>query len=320
MGDTSVTVAASTGALFPVPSAGQIFPVTVEDVSGNLEIMYCTGRTGDVLTVVRAQENTSALAFASGSRVELRCTAGVLAALLQKNGGDVLQGTTIFSGVLSQGSSGSIQGGEFTGAVRGAPGQTSGQIVVTNAGSTATCNGSVILTAANIAANVPSGYDLVHSQMILWWNGSTGAIPSGWQLCNGTNGTPNLEDMFIVGAGNSYTLGATGGSASAVTGSTDPSSQISVAGTALSIAQLPAHSHEFFSGVAASGNSSGFCPDWGANGAFNENIPGGTYSGHQIIQNTGSGTTHTHALSGNLAHTHAISLPPYYALYAIMKL
>ena len=46
--------------------------------------------------------------------------------------------------------------------------------------------------------------------MIIMYN-STSA-PSGWSLCDGNNGTPDLRDRFIVGAGNSYSQNATGGS------------------------------------------------------------------------------------------------------------
>ena len=48
------------------------------------------------------------------------------------------------------------------------------------------------------------------SGMIIMYNSSS--PPSGWYLCNGQNGTPDLRDRFIVGAGNSYSLNATGGS------------------------------------------------------------------------------------------------------------
>ena len=47
---------------------------------------------------------------------------------------------------------------------------------------------------------------------IIMWSGATNNIPSGWALCDGNNGTPNLQDKFIVGAGSSYAVAATGGS------------------------------------------------------------------------------------------------------------
>jgi len=46
---------------------------------------------------------------------------------------------------------------------------------------------------------------------ILMWSGAIADIPEGWQLCDGTNGTPDLRDRFIVGAGNNYSVGDTGG-------------------------------------------------------------------------------------------------------------
>ena len=48
---------------------------------------------------------------------------------------------------------------------------------------------------------------------IIMWSGATNNIPSGWALCDGNNSTPDLRDKFIVGAGSSYAVDATGGSA-----------------------------------------------------------------------------------------------------------
>ncbi|HTF21021.1 MAG TPA: hypothetical protein VK658_23260 [Chryseolinea sp.] len=45
---------------------------------------------------------------------------------------------------------------------------------------------------------------------IIMWYGSIGSVPNGWALCDGNNGTPNLQDRFVVGAGSSYAVGATG--------------------------------------------------------------------------------------------------------------
>lgn len=48
--------------------------------------------------------------------------------------------------------------------------------------------------------------------IIVMWSGSTSDIPNGWVLCDGAGSTPDLRDRFIVGAGNSYSVGNTGGS------------------------------------------------------------------------------------------------------------
>lgn len=52
----------------------------------------------------------------------------------------------------------------------------------------------------------------VPSGVIVMWSGSVLSIPTGWFLCDGTNGTPNLTDRFIVGSGTKFTHASTGGS------------------------------------------------------------------------------------------------------------
>lgn len=61
-----------------------------------------------------------------------------------------------------------------------------------------------------MSADVPQG-------AIVMWNGAitpVNTIPAGWQLCDGTNGTPDLRDRFIYGVHNGENPGATGGHAS----------------------------------------------------------------------------------------------------------
>jgi hypothetical protein len=85
---TSITVTSGSGALFPSPAAGQYFSLTLS-VAGTpttLEVVYCTARTGDTLTVTRAQEGTAALAFNAGDNAQNLLTAGDLATLANING------------------------------------------------------------------------------------------------------------------------------------------------------------------------------------------------------------------------------------------
>jgi hypothetical protein len=77
-GATSLSVSTGEGAKYPAPTGGQWFPLTLLDSAGALEIVRCTGRSGDVLTISRAQEGTAAQAFVAGDRVELRLTAAAL--------------------------------------------------------------------------------------------------------------------------------------------------------------------------------------------------------------------------------------------------
>lgn len=56
---------------------------------------------------------------------------------------------------------------------------------------------------------------LVPSGGVILWHGASNAVPKGWAICDGTNGTPDLRDRFVIGAGGKYGLDATGGAASA---------------------------------------------------------------------------------------------------------
>lgn len=60
---------------------------------------------------------------------------------------------------------------------------------------------------------------------VIMYSGSVANLPANWHLCDGTNGTPDLRDQFIIGAGKTYTTGQAGGS------------------TTISVANLPAHTH-----------------------------------------------------------------------------
>jgi hypothetical protein len=322
---TTLTVAAATGALFSNPGAGQYALGTLEDSSGNVEVVQITSRTGDSFVIVRAQEGTSALTFASGTIFEQRVTAGMLASFLQKQGGDTLSGTTTVSGVLNLGSGGSIQGGEYAGGyIRSQPGDTSNQIHVP-IGSPATAAGSVILTNANVAANLPSGYDFMHTGMICLWSGVVGAIPAGWVLCNGANGTPDLRDQFIVGGGGS--LPVTGGSNSLVTQPTTLSG-LSIGAYALLPTDLPAHVHTFYiGGYGFYNSSSGGAGVLLTGGSPQTVFPSGAApSGQPIIGSAfgsaGAGSPanpHTHSFSGTTTHTHNYQYPQYTAVFFIMK-
>lgn len=76
--DTSITLQTGEGASFPSLSSGEYFYATLIDVSQNLEIVKVTARTGDVLTVVRGQEGTTARVYVVGDRIEQRITAALL--------------------------------------------------------------------------------------------------------------------------------------------------------------------------------------------------------------------------------------------------
>jgi len=77
--DLTLTVASGHGARFPSPGS-DYFYVTLDD-GANIEVVKCTARSTDTLTIVRAQQGTSAMSFATGTAVELRLTKGTLETL-----------------------------------------------------------------------------------------------------------------------------------------------------------------------------------------------------------------------------------------------
>lgn len=128
--------------------------------------------------------------------------------------------------------------------------------------------------------------------MITLWSGAINNIPTGWALCDGNNGTPNLTDRFVVGAGSTYTVGAVGGEATHT----------------LTTEELPSHNHNLY---AWSSSGSGGSHD------YLSSVSGGQVkisrgqvslsSSDEIIRSTGGGVAHENR-------------PPYYALAYIMKL
>jgi len=75
---TSLTVTSGQGSLFPSLGAGDYFYCTLSNTSGNVEIIKVTARSGDVFTMTRGQDNTSAVAWSTGDKVELRLVAANL--------------------------------------------------------------------------------------------------------------------------------------------------------------------------------------------------------------------------------------------------
>ena len=82
---TTVTLATGTGALFPNPTPGQQFALTLNDLATRLifEVAYCTARAGDVLTLVRGQENTPARSWQIGDSAWNGPTSGQMGAMVQ---------------------------------------------------------------------------------------------------------------------------------------------------------------------------------------------------------------------------------------------
>ena len=147
----------------------------------------------------------------------------------------------------------------------------------------------ILQNSSTSGVTIPTG-------LIAIWSGSTGSIPSGWTLCNGSNGTPDLRNSFIIGAGSNYSVGATGGSADAIV----------VNHTHKATVTDPGHTHP-----------------------LNQSNMNGTASGRYAFSNYdnsyGTGATQSATTGITVANTATgvsgtnANLPPYYALAYIMK-
>lgn len=157
-------------------------------------------------------------------------------------------------------------------------------------------NGNVLTsngTAWTSAALPPSFV----TGMILLWSGSIASIPSGWALCNGSNGTPDLRDRFIVGAGSTYAVDATGGSADAVV----------VSHTHTATVTDPGHIHGITGSQSGVGSTHNKLDANNSNQISASNTTSATTGISVTVNSTGSSGTNA-------------NLPPYYALAYIMKL
>ena len=195
---------------------------------------------------------------------------------------------------------------------------------------------------------IPTAVGGVPAGVIVAFHGSV--IPAGWAVCNGLNGTPNLQDRFIIGASNSRAAGSSGGESSVTltaaqsgvpahshnTASADAAHSHGLSETNL------AHSHGMdYAGTHAHGGKwipwvndlnvggTGKTATQGGNG--HDSIPSDGNHYHTVHSALGN---HGHTVqSGNATHSHTVNpntaanatqahnnMPPYYALVYIMKL
>lgn len=320
--DLTIQVEAGFGALYPNPGAGEYFLLALQNAAGDLEIVKISSRSTDLLTVItagRGQEGTSALAWTNGQTIcEVRETKGTFAGLLQRSGdsmsGDLdMDANDIVDARLTGATV--VVGGKLVGtAIRGAEGDGSNEILVPSNGSRATVGAANILAIGDNALLRAAVYVV---GMVKMWFGAAIDVPTGWAICDGTSGTPDLRDRFVVGAGTTYALSATGGAAASAPDVTGAGGTHSHTGSVtdshvLTEAEIPAHTHTFehnISGVGA-----------GSNPNYASSITTANPTG-----STGGGLGHTHGLSGLSVepdHTHVTpavpTLPPYKALYYIM--
>lgn len=191
-------------------------------------------------------------------------------------------GTTALTGALSASTA------TFSGAISSVSPTFTGTPTAPTA-SPGTNTTQIATTAFVLANGVPSG-------AIMMWSGSIASIPSGWLLCNGSSGTPDLRDRFIVGAGSTYAVNATGGSANATLVSHSHTASVSD----------PGHAHNIDT-------------------HFQANVSGDRINSFADTQFARTNTTQTATtgisvgISTEGSSATNANLPPYYALAYIMK-
>jgi hypothetical protein len=146
-----------------------------------------------------------------------------------------------------------------------------------------------------ILQSAPTATPSLPTGAIILWSGSLGSVPTGYVLCDGTNSTPDLRDRFVVGAGSTYSVAATGGTADAIV----------VTHTHTATVTDPGHLHTYTRGGTDTVSGGGITIQ------TNSTLP---------TQNTSTATTGISVTNANAGTSGTgQNLPPYYALAYIMK-
>ena len=156
-------------------------------------------------------------------------------------------------------------------------------------------NGEVTFTDTLVLSGDQVG--IFEVGMIMLWSGSVGTIPDKWALCDGTNGTPNLQDRFVVGAGDTYNPDDTGGANTET----------------LTVANLPVHSHPITGSLGSAGSHSHAGSSAASGGSHRHTYTFGTTTrdgggGPQVRTVSGSNTAQTQ--SGGSSHSHSLNITP----------
>ena len=211
-----------------------------------------------------------------------------------------------------------------------------------NVSGSTTLSGSVTLNTVGNAANATNYNYLVRESNgnvtqqvnaapipqggIIMWSGAVQSLPSGWALCNGQNGTPNLQNKFIVASNNATGTPTTTISGSAVStgGNTNHDHFGSTQAHSLTTSQMPQHNHSYKDSYYIEYNN----PGTGQNGAIGgvDNVGPTKYKGsgdsdtdNKYVYWRNGNTNQTGNSSG---HDHDITtsyhVPTFYSLAFIM--
>lgn len=235
-------------------------------------------------------------------------------ALLSKSATELLDPVTGASSLAISGGNLSSAGSITSGSI------TSGSVTADSV----TAGGNISATG-NVSATRFDGFGTVPLGGIIMWSGSASAIPSGWALCDGSTAhnrtTPDLRGRFVIGAGS----GAVSLTSRAVAekGGNEQ--------TALTVSQLPAHTHQVSGNTSSTGahtHTVNKAPLDDRNFTDGDNIQtlgvvGDSNNPITRYTNTGSAGNHVHSFDVKSASTGSgqafSNLPPFYALAFIMR-
>jgi hypothetical protein len=146
-----------------------------------------------------------------------------------------------------------------------------------------------------LTATTLEGDGVVPAGAILMWSGAQNAIPSGYVICDGNNGTPDLYNRFIVGAGSSYAVDATGGSSSIT----------------LSTSNLPGHTHSTGNHSHGVNSHAHSIANHSHNvDAHSHSTPNHSHSvsshSHSTPNHNHNMNSHTHSTSNTGSHSHSL--------------
>jgi len=185
-GDVSLTVSTGQGALFPTLSGGDYFYCTLSNVANTIEIVKVTARSTDTFTIVRAQDNTTASAFVTGDKVELRLVSAVLSNTA------ILDQTNVFSAAQTVNINGTV--GATTPAV------ATVTTLTASADSSFTSTGALSISKGTTGQRPTPASGMLRfnttSVEFEGYNGTAWAGVGGASLSNDTSTASNLFPLF----------------------------------------------------------------------------------------------------------------------------
>jgi len=329
------------GGVVTISLSSTTYTLTTDQASlsvGHYEMLIFSGSPGGTTTVTISPNTVEKMYF-------IRNTSNQTLTFTQGSGGNISIPASSAEIIYCDGAGGTAKVSSLTDSL------TASSVAITGGSISGLSSMSV---SGTVTATLFSGTGTVVAGTIILWSGAVGAIPSGWALCNGTSGTPDLRGRFVVGAGTggAYAVGATGGQNA--------------------ITSVPAHTHSFSATTASSGghvhtatlstdgshshsgntstegnhthpistfntyDANATTPRQASTLGGGSNIPQSTAGGahtHNVSLNANTNHTHTVSMTGAGSHDHTFTgtsdssgsasvsiLPLYYALCYIMRL